>query len=271
MASVFTKLNLKHQTALVIVNAPESFEPELAALSGVSVRRAVGAAREIEFVLAFVTKQREVDTLAKAIAKKVEGDALVWFAYPKGTSKKYTCEFNRDTGWAVLGTLGFEGVRQIAIDEDWSALRFRRAEFIRTMSRQGRQRVAKKQEAGMAVKTVDDYIAGLATEQAAIVAELRAIVRRAAPRAEEAVKWAQPVYASNGPMIFIRAHSKHVNFGFWRGAQMRDAKGLLTGDGDRMRHVKVATLKEINTAAFTDFVKQAVALNAKHGDPTKGR
>jgi hypothetical protein len=271
MASVFTKLNLKHQTALVIVNAPESFEPELAALAGVRVRRAVGAAREIEFVLAFVTKQREVDTLAKAIAKKVEGDALVWFAYPKGTSKKYTCEFNRDTGWAVLGTLGFEGVRQIAIDEDWSALRFRRTEFIRTMSRQGRQRVAKKQEAGMAVKTVDDYIAGLATEQAAIVAELRAIVRRAAPRAEEAVKWAQPVYASNGPMIFIRAHSKHVNFGFWRGAQMRDAKGLLTGDGDRMRHVKVATLKEINTAAFTDFVKQAVALNAKHGDPTKGR
>ncbi len=35
----------------------------------------------------------------------------------------------------MLGKLGFEGVRQVAIDEDWSALRFRRVEFIKTMSR----------------------------------------------------------------------------------------------------------------------------------------
>jgi hypothetical protein len=152
MPSVFSKLNLKDQTTLVIVNAPESFEPELAALGGVTVLRDVDSAEDIAFSLAFVTKQKEVDTLAKAIAKKAKGDALVWFAYPKGTSKKYKCEFNRDTGWAVLGKLGFESVRQIAIDEDWSALRFRRVEFIKTltrdkiraMSRQGKARVAPK-------------------------------------------------------------------------------------------------------------------------------
>jgi hypothetical protein len=76
-----------------------------------------------------------VDEAAKAIAGRLEGDALVWFAYPKGTSKKFRCEFNRDTGWAALGELGLEPVRQVAIDEDWSALRFRRVEFIKTMSR----------------------------------------------------------------------------------------------------------------------------------------
>jgi hypothetical protein len=152
MSSVFSKLNLKDQTTLVIVNAPESFEPELAALKGVTVLRDVGAAKDVEFSLAFVTKQKEVDTLAKAIARKVKGDALVWFAYPKGTSKKYKCEFNRDTGWAVFGSLGFEGVRQVAIDEDWSALRFRRVEHIKTMirdksramTRQGKKRVVNK-------------------------------------------------------------------------------------------------------------------------------
>lgn len=121
----------------------------------------------------------------------------------------------------------------------------------------------------MPVKTVDDYIAGLPAEQAAIVTELRAIIRKAAPKAEEAVKWAQPVYSSGGPMIFIKAHAKHVNFGFWRGAQMKDAKGLLVGDGDRMRHMKLASAKDINKAACADFVKQALALNAKHGDPTR--
>jgi hypothetical protein len=59
----------------------------------------------------------------------------VWFAYPKGTSKNYRSEISRDKGWHVLGQLGFEGVRGIAIDEDWSAIRFRQAEFIKTMTR----------------------------------------------------------------------------------------------------------------------------------------
>ncbi len=87
------------------------------------------------FSLAFVTKQEDVDRIAATLAPKVQGDAIVWFAYPKGTSKKYKCNFNRDNGWAVLGELGFEGVRQVAINNDWSALRFRRVEFIKTMSR----------------------------------------------------------------------------------------------------------------------------------------
>jgi len=47
----------------------------------------------------------------------------------------YRCDFNRDTGWVALGEIGFEGVRQIAIDEDWTALRFRRVEFIKTLTR----------------------------------------------------------------------------------------------------------------------------------------
>jgi hypothetical protein len=52
--------------------------------------------------------------------------------YPKGTSKCYTCDFNRDSGWDVIRNAGFDSVRQIAIDEDWSALRFRRVEYIKS-------------------------------------------------------------------------------------------------------------------------------------------
>ena len=133
--TTFAKLNLKDQTDIVIVNAPASFEPEVASLRGVTVRRALSEAKQVAFSLAFVTKQKEVDTIAKAIGRKAEGDAIVWLAYPKGSSKKYTCEFNRDTGWAAMGAAGFEPVRMVAIDEDWSAVRFRRAEFIKTMTR----------------------------------------------------------------------------------------------------------------------------------------
>jgi hypothetical protein len=34
-----------------------------------------------------------------------------------------------------MGAAGFEPVRMVAIDEDWSALRFRRVEFIKTLER----------------------------------------------------------------------------------------------------------------------------------------
>jgi hypothetical protein len=150
MPSVFDKLNLKDQKQIVVLNAPASFEPELAGLRDVVVQRALSGIKQIEFSLAFVTKQSEVDTLGKSIAAKAAGDPVIWFAYPKGSSKKYKCEFNRDAGWDTIGKLGLEPVRMVAIDEDWSAVRFRRVEFIKTLTRsravspQAQARLAKK-------------------------------------------------------------------------------------------------------------------------------
>ena len=139
----FAKLNLKDQTEIIVLNAPASFEPELKALKDVTVRRdAKGSV--IDFSLAFVTTQKEVDTLGPQVAKKAKGDAVVWFAYPKGSSKKYKSQINRDNGWAVMGKAGFEPVRMVAIDEDWSALRFRRVEFIKTMNRPEEVRLTRK-------------------------------------------------------------------------------------------------------------------------------
>jgi hypothetical protein len=139
----FAKLNLKDQKEIVVLNAPASFEPELKALKGVTIRRDAKGA-DINFSLAFVMTQKNVDTLGPQIAKKAKGDAVVWFAYPKGSSKKYKSQIARDSGWAVMGEAGFEPVRMVAIDEDWSAVRFRRVEFIKTMRRPEEMRLTKK-------------------------------------------------------------------------------------------------------------------------------
>jgi hypothetical protein len=141
--STFAKLNLKDQTEIVVLNAPASFEPELKTLKGVAVRRDTKGG-DIDFSLAFVMTQKEVDALGPQVAKKAKGDAVVWFAYPKGSSKKYKSQINRDNGWAVMGKAGFEPVRMVAIDEDWSAVRFRRVEFIKTMKRPDEWRLTKK-------------------------------------------------------------------------------------------------------------------------------
>ena len=134
MPTTFEKLNLKGQKQILVLHAPASFEPELAGLQGVTILRDLKSAGESLFSLAFVTKKSEVDALAAPMDKRAKGDAIVWFAYPKGTSKKYKCDFNRDNGWDKLKAAGFDTVRAVAIDEDWSGLRFRRVEFIKQRS-----------------------------------------------------------------------------------------------------------------------------------------
>lgn len=138
-----------------MLNAPESFQGALDELRDRTVvHTEVDTADRPTFILTFATKQAEVDAFAALLATQTEGDSVVWIAYPKGTSKRYRCEFNRDNGWTGLGQQGFEPVRQVAIDEDWSALRFRRVAFIKTMKRggaisqEGKRRIDGKKPAG---------------------------------------------------------------------------------------------------------------------------
>ena len=130
MSGLWAKLNLKDRREIVVLNAPGSFAAELKALGRVRVNRRISGVKALTFVLAFVVTKAELDKVATVVASKASGDALLWFAYPKGTSTKYKCDFNRDNGWDILRQSGFDTVRQVAIDEDWSALRFRRIEFI---------------------------------------------------------------------------------------------------------------------------------------------
>lgn len=130
MAHLFDKLNLKDQDEVVVLNAPLSFEPELAWLAGRRVVRDLGEVVAVRFALAFAYRKDELDALAAALVARAEGDAVLWFAYPKRTSKRYKADFDRDRGWDVLTSAGYQGVRQVAIDDDWSALRFRRGEHV---------------------------------------------------------------------------------------------------------------------------------------------
>jgi hypothetical protein len=133
MTPLFKKLSLAEARQIHVLNAPDSFEPELQALAGVQVVRQ--ARGQVVFAMAFVKTTTDVEVATEKLTRAAHGDAQLWMVYPKASSKKYKCDFNRDTGWRCLGEAGYEPVRQVAIDEDWSALRFRKAEFIKTMSR----------------------------------------------------------------------------------------------------------------------------------------
>ncbi|HUN27878.1 MAG TPA: hypothetical protein VMU67_16370 [Steroidobacteraceae bacterium] len=130
MPGVFAKLNLGPAVEVVVLEAPASFGKELAALGKVKVARAAKGVKQVAFALIFVTAKNQIGPLWKSVLPKAVGDAVIWFAYPKGTSKRYASDLNRDHGWDAIRESGWDTVRQIAIDEDWSALRFRRTEFI---------------------------------------------------------------------------------------------------------------------------------------------
>jgi hypothetical protein len=132
LTPLFKKLNLGAQDEIALFNAPDSFEPELKQLKGIKILRDPGKPKAVKFALAFAVTQAQLDRASKLLAAASDGDAVLWFAYPKGSSKRYACEFNRDTGWGVIRAAGFDSVRMVAIDEDWSALRFRRVQYIKS-------------------------------------------------------------------------------------------------------------------------------------------
>jgi len=132
MTPLFKKLNFKGQKEIAIFNAPAEFQKELDEIMNETVVKTFRAdCEDAGFVISFVKNKKEIEEMAAFLQKKLDGDPIIWFAYPKGTSKKYKVDINRDTGWESIQKLGFETVRAVSIDEDWSALRFRFSQFVK--------------------------------------------------------------------------------------------------------------------------------------------
>lgn len=145
MDPLLKKLNYKTPAVVFVLNAPPEFQPKIEWWKSelIPVEQQLND-DSLQFVLVFVSKQIEIESWVAILANQLVGDVVVWIAYPKGTSKRYQCDFNRDTGWESLGAIGFEGVRQVALDEDWSALRFRNATYIKSMTREASRAISKE-------------------------------------------------------------------------------------------------------------------------------
>lgn len=155
MTPLFKKLNYKGQEQVFVLRAPEEFEgalEELATEGPVNVSREIAENSNVDFAICFAKTLTDIDGIAETVDGRLSSDATVWISYPKKSSKKYTCEFNRDNGFNAIGAIGLEPVRQVAIDADWSALRFRKVENIKTITRresfviskQGKERTSQK-------------------------------------------------------------------------------------------------------------------------------
>jgi hypothetical protein len=132
------KMNYKGESPC-FVSIPDDLQP----LFKDPIAQNASLASKPKWLLIFVKEQKELDTWISEVGPHLEGDVPLWFAYPKKSSKKYKSEISRDSGWAKIAELKMEPVKQIAIDEDWSALRFRKLEYIKTMTRRDSMRLSK--------------------------------------------------------------------------------------------------------------------------------
>ncbi len=126
MNPILRKMMFKGQSPVLLLGAPKEFAAT-AKQFGVPVHAAPKG--RYGFAVAFARSLDDAAAHAKVVGNALDADGIFWLAYPKGTSKKYKgADINRDTCHARIGKSGFQGVSLVAIDDDWSAMRFKRLE-----------------------------------------------------------------------------------------------------------------------------------------------
>jgi hypothetical protein len=108
---------------------------------------------------------------------------------------------------------------------------------------------------------IESYISTLEGEQRDIAAKLRTIVRKAAPGAEEVLKWGMPVYELDGLLCYFRAFQGHVSFGFYDHAGLLDDPDRTLEGTGKGAHVKLRSLGDIDAGRIAGWVRIVAARN----------
>jgi hypothetical protein len=109
----------------------------------------------------------------------------------------------------------------------------------------------------------DAYLEDQPARNQTVIRALRVLVKRAAPELQEAVMWGNGCWVKpkkpkgKVPICYVYSAPDHVQFGFIRGSSLKDPKGLLVGNGQYVRHLKVRRASDIDEEACRAFLRQA--------------
>jgi hypothetical protein len=109
-----------------------------------------------------------------------------------------------------------------------------------------------------AYATFDLYLADQSPKNRTLIRALRRFVKRVAPKLQESVKWGNGCWVKGtAPVAYIYSAPGYVQFGFFHGSALADPRGLLEGEGQYVRHIKVRTVEDIDEVAFAALLRQA--------------
>ena len=111
-------------------------------------------------------------------------------------------------------------------------------------------------------ETVDEYFADLAPAQLNMLSEIRAIVKKAAPKAEEYVSYGMPAFRLDGPLVYIGAFKNHCslfpgNSSLVEKQFKTQLKGLITSKGT----IQFSLDKPLPKKLIQDIVKARIKDN----------
>jgi hypothetical protein len=135
MKTLPERLNYKGQKRIAIINADKNFRlaPQKE-IQDMQIDNEIDPRYPYDFMIIFVRNGTEVKEITPGVLHNLVVDGILWFSYPKKSSKKYSTDIDRDHGWKPLNDLEFFGIRLVAIDDDWSAMRFRNIKYIKATS-----------------------------------------------------------------------------------------------------------------------------------------
>ena len=106
--------------------------------------------------------------------------------------------------------------------------------------------------------TVDEYIAAIPEPLREVAAKARAVIDAELRDASSAIKWSHPTWSiGKAPVCYLKTASRHVTFGFWRGASIDDPSGRLETSGEVMAHAKLREPGDVDRALFAAWLRQA--------------
>jgi hypothetical protein len=112
---------------------------------------------------------------------------------------------------------------------------------------------------------IDAYIEKAASFARPILERLRRVVHAACPEIEERIKWGVPSFEKNGMVCGMAAFKAHATFGFWRGKELRDPRGILRAKGTAsFMPEKLTDVSQLPPDdVLAEYVREAVELNAR--------
>jgi len=121
--SLSKKLLIKPGKSVLLVNSPEQYIRLLEPLP-LNVRISYSAGSDYEVILLFVLNNAELIEELKNLQPYFQDDTIFWIAYPKKTSGIIT-DLEMMSSWEETSKYKLRPVASVAINEIWTALRFR--------------------------------------------------------------------------------------------------------------------------------------------------
>lgn len=133
MNKLLEKLNYKGHPRIALLNAESSFLDSIIPDPGsIIIDKEIDPRCPYNFILIFVKTVSDVELNTPVVLHNLTADGILWFCYPKKSSKKYKSDLTRDQGWKALNDSGLYCIRMVSIDDDWSAMRFRNIKYIKS-------------------------------------------------------------------------------------------------------------------------------------------